>query len=258
MLEEILTRKRMEVDKRKAELGLEAMMSRAWRTPKPRDFLEAIARPGHLNLIAEIKYRSPSAGVIREGPPPADIAKLYEAAGASAISVLTDERYFGGKLEFLTEAKESAKLPVLRKDFIIDEFQVYEARAAGADAVLLIVAAVEDGKMRTLLEEVQQAEIAALVEVHSREELKRALDAGVSLIGINNRNLETLAVDVDTTFQLVEEVPQGVTVVSESGVSERAVMERLKAAGVNAVLVGEAIMRADDIEAKARELVAGL
>ena len=258
MLDEILTDKRMEVEKRKAEIGVEAILAKAMRTPPPRDFRGAVSRPGHLNLIAEIKYRSPSAGAIREGPPPAEIAKIYERGGASAISVLTDERHFGGKLEFLDEARGAAGLPLLRKDFVVDEFQIYEARAAGADAVLLIVAALDDDKLRCLLESAGDVDLAALVEVHSGEELKRALGVGVKLVGINNRNLQTLEVNVETTFELIGDVPEGVIVVSESGVSDRAVMERLKDAGVSAALVGEALMRASDIEAEAQELIQGL
>jgi len=255
MLDEILTDKRMEVEKRKAEIGVEAILAKAMRTPPPRDFRGAVSRPGHLNLIAEIKYRSPSAGAIREGPPPAEIAGIYERGGASAISVLTDERHFGGKLEFLNEARGAAGLPLLRKDFVVDEFQIYEARAAGADAVLLIVAALDDDKLRCLVESAGDVGLAALVEVHSGEELKRALGVGVKLVGINNRNLQTLEV---MTFELIGDVPEGVIVVSESGVSDRAVMERLKDAGVGAALVGEALMRAGDIEAKVQELIQDL
>ena len=258
MLEEILTDKRMEVDKRKAEVGVEAILAAAMRTPEPRDFLAAVARPGHLSLIAEIKYRSPSAGAIREGPAPAEIAAIYEGSGASAISVLTDERHFGGKLEYLAEARAAVGLPLLRKDFVVDEFQIYEARAAGADAALLIAATMDDDKLRSLLEAADDVGLAALVEVHSAGELRRALDVGVKLLGINNRDLHTLEVNVETTFALLGDIPDGVTVVSESGVSDRKVMQRLKGAGVDAVLVGEALMRADDIPAKLRELIAGL
>lgn len=258
MLDEILTDKRMEVDKRKAEVGVEAILAKAMRTPQPRDFLAAVSRPGHLNLISEIKYRSPSAGAIREGPSPAEIAALYESSGASAISVLTDERHFGGKLDFLQEAREASTLPLLRKDFVVDEFQIYEARAAGADAVLLIVAALDDDKLRCLLEAAGDVGLSALVEVHSGDEMKRALSADVKLLGINNRNLQTFDVNVETSFELINEVPAGVTVVSESGVSSRAVMGKLKDAGVNAVLVGEALMRARDIGSKVRELIEGL
>ena len=257
MLEEILADKRLEVEKRKAELGLEAVISRALASPAPRDFPAAVSRPGRLNLVAEIKYRSPSAGLIRREPPPAEVARIYEQAGASAISVLTDERHFGGRLESLAEARAASSLPILRKDFIVDEFQIYEARAAGADAVLLIVAALEQGRLEMLLETCRDAALPALVEVHSRDELARAAKAGATLIGINNRNLQTLQVDLQTTFDLLPHVPQGAIVVSESGISDRQTLERLKEAGVHAVLIGTAIMSSPDLLAAARSFILG-
>ena len=212
--------------------------------------------PDALGLIAEVKKASPSAGVIAENFDPVEIARQYEAAGAHAISVLTDEQFFQGHLSYLTRVRESVGLPCLRKDFMIHEVQLYEAAVAGADAVLLIVAALEQAQLEHLYQTAEALQLDVLVEVHTEPELVRALDLGAKLIGINNRNLTTFEVDVATTETLSEEVPEGVILVSESGLKTRADSLRVHACGCNAILVGEALMRTGDIAAQAAELLA--
>jgi indole-3-glycerol phosphate synthase len=207
-------------------------------------------------VIAEVKRRSPSKGELAPGLVPGLIAKAYAAGGAAALSVLTDGPSFGGSLDDLRAARAASALPILRKDFIVDAYQVYEALAAGADAILLIVAALEDGQLRELHGLARGLSLAALVEVHDERELDRALALGAELVGINNRDLATLEVDIRRTFELQPRIPEGTTVVAESGLSERRQLEELHAAGVDAVLIGEALMRAADIEAAVRALTA--
>jgi indole-3-glycerol phosphate synthase len=218
-----------------------------------RSFAGALAGPG-VSLIAEHKRSSPSAGAIREDARLKDVVLAYERAGAAAISVLTEETRFGGRLEDLQETRDTVALPILRKDFIVDDYQVHEALAAGADAVLLIVAALEPDHLAELHQLAGKLELDALVEVHDERELAGALELGAQIIGINNRDLSTLEVDTGRTFQLRRQIPDGVLVVAESGFSRREELEQLAAAGVDAVLIGEALMRAPDIEAAAREL----
>src|SRR5581483_9054576 len=232
MIEELVEGARAGVRRRRAEVPLEELEARLSERPEQRPFGEALSRPG-LSLIAEFKRRSPSAGEIRSGAAPAEIVRAYEEGGAAALSVLTDEAHFGGSLEDLREARGACAMPVLQKDFLVDRYQLFEAAVAGADAVLLIVAALGE------------------------EDLERALRAGAEVIGINNRNLEDFSVDVGTTFELITDVPAGKTVVSESGISDRPTLEELERVGVDAVLIGEALMRADDPGAKVRELTAG-
>lgn len=200
--------------------------------------------PDQLALIAEIKKASPSAGVIVESFDPIAIAKNYARAGAEAISVLTDEQFFQGKIEYLAAVRAVVPVPLLRKDFIIDEIQIVESAAAGADAILLIVAALEQTHLIRLLEAAATYQMEALVEVHSMDELDRALDTEAQMIGINNRNLATFEVDLRTTEFLSEEVPNEIVSVSESGIKTAADLARIRATGVNAVLIGEALMRA--------------
>jgi indole-3-glycerol phosphate synthase len=223
--------------------------------PPVRPFGEALRMGGEVALLAEIKPRSPSAGVIREGGDPVEIATCYERGGAAALSVLTDGRYFGGSLGALHAVREAVDLPVLRKDFVIDPLQVEEARAAGADAVLLIVAALEDAALRELHDLVSALGMDALVEVHDERELDRALDVGAGLIGVNNRDLRTFRTDLAVTERLASRVPREAVLVGESGVRSREDVTRLGAAGVDAVLVGEALMRQADVENAARGLV---
>ncbi|HTW11443.1 MAG TPA: indole-3-glycerol phosphate synthase TrpC [Solirubrobacteraceae bacterium] len=219
-----------------------------------RDFRAALAKPG-LSMIAEHKRSSPSAGVIRADLELADVVRAYQRAGASALSILTEETRFGGRLEDLATARTAAALPILRKDFVVDEYQLYEALAGGADAVLLIVAALEVGPLADLHALAGRLGLAALVEVHNAAELAIAAGIGAEIIGINNRNLSTLQVDTATTYELLPQIPAGSIRVAESGFRTREELEQLRAAGVDAVLIGEALMRSPDIEAAARELL---
>ncbi|MBV8430689.1 MAG: indole-3-glycerol phosphate synthase TrpC [Solirubrobacterales bacterium] len=222
------------------------------RGDEVRDFLAALRRPG-ISLIAEHKRRSPSAGPIREDLSLEEVVTAYERGGAAALSVLTEGPNFGGSLEDLRRARAATRLPILRKDFTLDPYQVHEAHAAGADAIILIVAALEDAELAELHALAAELGLAALVEVHDQPELERALAVGPRLIGINNRDLTTLQVDLRRTFELRTAIPDGVTVVAESGFSQP---EQLRDLRVDAVLVGESLMRADDIESAARALTA--
>jgi indole-3-glycerol phosphate synthase len=205
-------------------------------------------------VIAEFKRRSPSAGDIAADAGVADVCAAYERGGAAALSVLTDERNFGGSLDDLRAARAASSLPILRKDFIVDTYQLYEAAANGADAVLLIVAALDDDDLRLLYEEARMLDLDCLVEVHDEEELERALTVGADVIGINNRNLGDLTVDLQTTAELITDVPAGKTVVSESGYDRYDQLLELERIGGDAVLIGEALMRSGDPESAVREL----
>lgn len=221
-----------------------------------RGFGAAIDRGPHaLGLIAEVKKASPSAGTIAEQFDPVQIARAYEDAGAHAVSVLTDEQFFKGSLSYLTQIREAISLPCLRKDFIIHEAQIFEAAVAGADAILLIVAALEQEQLQALHNAAELLQLDVLVEVHTREELDRALDIGAKIIGINNRNLTTFEVDLRATEEISEDVPEGVILVSESGLKTAADSQRVFAAGCNAILVGESLMRTGDVHAQAAELL---
>jgi indole-3-glycerol phosphate synthase len=241
-LEEILRVKRAEIkrlEKRASELDREAR-----RRTDFRDFRSALQQSdGSLAVIAEIKKASPSAGVIADSFDPVETAKNYERAGANAISVLTDTKFFQGKLQDLADVRRAVSVPLLRKDFILDEIQIAESAANGADAILLIVAALEQGQLVDLLHATATYRLDALVEVHTREELNRALDAGAKIVGINNRNLATFDVDLAVTEELCREVPDEIVLVSESGIKTPQDVARVKACGVDAILVGEALMR---------------
>ncbi len=218
-----------------------------------RSFADALAAPG-LSVIAEHKRSSPSAGTIRAQTPLEDVVTAYERAGAAALSVLTEETRFGGRLEDLAAARDCTRLPILCKDFIVEDYQLHESLAAGADAILLIVAALDPDLLSELHQLAVKLELDALVEVHDARELAVALELGASIIGVNNRDLATLQVDTARAFELRRQIPDGTLVVAESGLSHRAELEQLATAGVDAVLVGEALMRAPDIEAACREL----
>jgi indole-3-glycerol phosphate synthase len=220
-----------------------------------RPFAQALARPG-LSVIAEHKRRSPSAGLIREGVALQDVVGAYERGGAAALSILTEAPNFGGTLDDLRRARGASRLPILRKDFIVDGYQVPESLAAGADAILLIVAALSAAELATLHADAQSLGLAVLVEVHNERELDAAVAVGAGLIGINNRDLTTLQVDIRTTYALLARVPAGTVVVAESGFRSRAELDELANAGVDAVLVGEALMRSPNIEAACRALAA--
>lgn len=222
-----------------------------------RGFAAALDRGDDaLGLIAEVKKASPSAGVIAEHFDPVDIARQYEAAGAHAVSVLTDEQFFKGHLSYLTQIRQAIALPCLRKDFIIHEAQIFEASVAGADAVLLIVAALDDAQLRHLFEVATTCQLDVLVEVHDLAELDRALELDVKLLGINNRNLTTFEVDLETTERLSEDVPDDVILVAESGLKTRVDTQRVFDCGCDAILVGESLMRTGDIAAQTAELLA--
>jgi indole-3-glycerol phosphate synthase len=255
MIEELVEAARAGVERRRAQVPLEDLAKRLGERPEQRPFGEALVRPG-LSVIAEFKRRSPSAGEIRDGASPAEIATAYEAGGAAALSVLTDEAHFGGSLADLGAARAACELPVLQKDFIVDRYQLYEAAVAGADAVLLIVAALDGEDLGVLHTEARGLDLDCLVEVHKESELETALTVDADVIGINNRDLDDMSIDVQTTFELITDVPAGKTVVSESGIADRATLEELERVGVDAVLIGEALMRADDPAAKVRELTA--
>jgi len=220
---------------------------------EPRPFSEALSRPG-TSLVAEYKRRSPSAGTLSEGADVGEVVGSYERGGAVAISVLTDEHHFGGSLADLEKARAAVELPILRKDFTIDRYQLYEAKAAGADAVLLVVRTLDAAELDALYAEARALDLDAVVEVHTGAELEAALALDVDVIGVNNRDLDDFSVDVRRTFELLPDVPAGKTVVSESGIFSRADVEELEAIGVDAVLVGEALMRASDPEAAVRGL----
>ena len=220
----------------------------------PRDFMGALAVPGSVSVIAEVKRRSPGAGVIRPALEPADLAARYHAGGACALSVLTDQDYFGGSLEDLRAARAAVDLPVLRKDFVIDPIQVYEARAAGADAVLLIVRILDDASLSELLRTAEGLGMAAFVEAHDGAELERALAVGARVVGINNRDLSTFATRLEVTLELLDQVPADVVLVSESGIRSGEDVARLGREGVDAVLVGEWLLGHDDPADAVREL----
>ena len=250
-LDGIVALTRQEVARRRRAVPLELLHDPG--AARRRSFMAALQRPG-VSLVAEHKRRSPSAGAIREDMELEDVVRAYELGGAAAVSVLTDGPHFGGSLDDLRRARAACSLPILRKDFIVDPYQLHEARAAGADAILLIVAALADRELGELHQLALELGLAALVEVHDATELARAAALGASIIGINNRDLRTLQVDTETTFRLVAALPEGVTVVAESGFTERAQLDRLAAAGVQAVLIGEALMRANDVEVACRAL----
>ena len=254
ILSEIAAYKREFVADRQRQRSLANVRAHARDTPAPADFAGALAADG-IALIAEVKKASPSKGVIRADFDPERIADAYAANGARCLSVLTDEAYFQGCDAHLQAAKAVAGLPVLRKDFTIDEYQLYEARVIGADAVLLIVALMDSSQLDDCLGLAGELGLSALVEVHDDDELLHAKAAGAGLVGINNRDLRTFATTLETTFALLPQVPKGTVVVSESGIGDRRDVERLEAAGVDAILVGESLMRETDIGAKVRELL---
>jgi indole-3-glycerol phosphate synthase len=259
ILDEIMDWKRQEVARQKGARPLAAVREDLAGAPPPLDLLAALngRGSGRVRLIAEIKRASPSKGLLCPGLDAAALAGEYEANGAAAISVLTDEHFFQGSLDDLRAVRRQVRLPLLRKDFIFDPYQVYEARAAGADAVLLIVAALDDGDLAALYRLVRELGMAALVEAHDAAELARALRLGPRLVGINNRDLRTFEVHLETTIRLRPLLPAGVTLVAESGVRTRADVDRLAAAGVDAVLVGEALVRAGHTGAASMSGAAG-
>jgi len=253
ILEEIVDRTCLDVARRRERVPLASLEAELGARSEPRPFAEALTAPG-IAVIAEHKRSSPSAGAIGTGRSVEEIVAAYERGGAAALSILTEEHWFGGALDDIRVARTKTHLPILRKDFIVDPYQVYEAAAAGADALLLIVAALHPEDLRVLLREARTLDLDVLVEIHDEEELDLALDADAELLGINNRDLRDFTVDLQRTFELLADVPAGKIVVSESGISTRAQLDELEEVGVDAVLVGQTLMRADDVEAACRAL----
>jgi indole-3-glycerol phosphate synthase len=253
MIEQLIAAARDGVEERRRHSPQADLESRLPERGQDRPFSGALVRP-RLSVIAEFKRRSPSAGQISATATVAEQVGAYERGGAAALSVLTDEQHFGGSLDDLRAARAACDLPILRKDFIVDRYQLYEAAVNGADAVLLIVRALDDGELSAMYEEARGLDLDCLVEVHDAEELERALQLDADVIGINNRNLDEGAVDVSTTYELMPDVPAGKTVVAESGISARAELEELERVGVDAALIGGALMSASDPEALTRAL----
>jgi indole-3-glycerol phosphate synthase len=261
VLERILHTTREELERRKREVSPQELADRVLGAAEHDEGVErrlhkALTKPG-IGVIAEFKRRSPSAGTLREGADVSEIVRAYERGGAVALSVLTEGPSFGGSLEDLRSARAACELPILRKDFIVDGYQLYEAKGAGADAVLLIVAALPAEELASLHGSARELRLDVLVEVHDGEELQSALDLGADLIGINNRDLRDFSVDVGRTSRLIEQVPDGVAVVSESGIVTAEQLRVLHAQGVCAVLVGESLMRSTDPALALRALGAG-
>jgi indole-3-glycerol phosphate synthase len=252
-LEQLVNATRERLERRKRERPLAELEREVAERGEGRPFQEALIHPG-TSLVAEYKRRSPSAGTIRDNATVTEIVHAYERGGAAALSILTEEDHFGGSLDDLKEARAATQLPILRKDFTVDPYQLYEARAAGADAILLVVGSLSDAELGRLYTETRALDLDALVEIHDEEELERALEFDVDVIGINNRDLTDFTVDLSRTFDLLADVPAGKTVVSESGIVYREQVEELERVGVDAVLVGETVMRAEDPELACREL----
>jgi len=253
-LKQILAEKEKEVERLKRE----GLTRKAEDPPPPvRHFKRALSAPGKINLIAEIKFASPSAGTIREDVDPLSVGRMYEEAGAAAISLLTDQKFFGGDLENLPLLKKAISLPILRKDFIVDEIQIEESSLWGADAILLIARVLTREQLVKFLELSRTFGMAALTEIHDQDDLKKALECGAEIIGINNRDLNTFKISLNTTLELAPRIPEGHIKVSESGINNGEDVQPLKQVGIQAILVGTSLMQSQDIGEKAREL-AGL
>lgn len=251
ILDEIVARKKKEVEalKKRRPIKEEEIRIR----PSHDVFSRALAKPGRISIIAEIKKASPSTGLICSSFEPERIAGIYEKNGASAISVLTERHFFKGSIDYLPLVKKATNLPVLRKDFIIDPYQVYESNIYGADAILLIAVALSFNELKNLLELTNEVGMEALVEVHNKEDLEKAISTGASVIGINNRDLKSLKVDLNTSLELIKYIPKEKVTVTESGINKREELLTLKEAGFNAALIGTSLMRAKDIGEKLRE-----
>ena len=257
ILQKIINHKKEELEHRKSHTPFGDLRDRARDSETPRDFKAAIKRRRDepIRLIAEIKRASPSKGVIREDFNLSEIVSVYDEKDVSAISVLTDEQFFSGRLDYLSTVRGMTGKPLLRKDFIIDEYQVFESRACGADAMLLIVVALDGSHLSDLLGLSNELGLDTLVEVHSHNDLETALRCNAEIIGINNRDLKTLGVDLKTTYELTKEIPEEKIIVSESGINSRKDIEAIESAGADAILVGTSIMQADDIGGRIDELM---
>ncbi len=247
ILDEIVASKRQEVATARRRFPLEELEAQALTAPPVRDFRAALEGPGPIQLIAEVKKASPSAQIIRADFDPVAIARIYQEHAAACISILTDAPYFQGHLAHLARVRASVAIPLLRKDFVIDDYQVVEARLAGADAILLIAEILDDAELVRLREQAQRLGMAALVEFHDPANLPRVLASGADLVGVNNRDLNTFVTDIEHTLRLRDRIPPEVVLVSESGIRNRADVERLETSGVSAILVGESLMRSPDV-----------
>jgi len=254
MLDRIIAQKRAEVEQRKREAPMSYLQERIGRR-KPVLDLALVLRHDHIQLIAEVKHASPSRGILTSSFNPTELARAYAEGGAAAISVLTEASHFMGSIEHLADIKETVGLPLLRKDFIFDPYQIYESRAYGADALLLIAAVLDQGQLKELISLSHSLGLRCLVEVHNEGEMERAVLSEAEIIGINNRDLNTFSVDINTTRRLRPLVPKGKIVVSESGIRSKKDVEKLRKWGIDAVLVGEALVTADSVQAKIRELM---
>ncbi len=262
ILDKIIADKKAEVEYRRSQQSVEQLKAEISSMPKCRNFYKAVTKPNRrgLNVIAEVKKASPSAGLIRKDFDPVKIAHTYQNCGADAISVLTDEKYFQGKLEYVGQIKQAVELPILRKDFIIDPWQIYESRAAGADAILLIAEALKPGKLMDLLILANELTLTVLMEVHEADSLLAVRSMigypkkGYSVLGINNRDLTTMKVDLNTTCRLAELLDSKNELVAESGIKTRADVEKLMAVGVRAILIGQVLCESSDIKEKFTEL----
>ena len=255
ILEKIILKKREEIKEAKSKLSLEELIDRVASFGELRGFKEAISKNGKLNLIAEIKKASPSKGLLRENFNPVEIAEIYQASGADCLSVLTDKAFFQGDLNYLKAVRQVTTLPILRKDFIIDKYQIYESLMSGADAILLISQLLSADQLHEFYQICQELNLDVLCEVHNEEDLDKALKANYEIIGINNRNLQTFQEDLEVTTNLIKRIPQEKVVVSESAIKTHLDIKHLESLGVRAVLIGEAFMRSENIEAKVREVM---
>ncbi len=256
ILKEIVDKKREKVDAAMSRTPVLELKIKAGDTSAPRPFDSSLIRGSEdeIKVIAEIKKASPSKGLIRKDLDPASIGRIYESCGASAISVLTEEDHFMGDIGYLKEVKEATSIPVLRKDFIIDEYQIFEARAYEADAILLIAAILERGQADEYIHIAKELGLSVLFEAHNLKELDMILDVGATVVGINNRDLDTLEIDLNTTLDMIKDIPDDRTIVTESGISERKDVEIFSRSRVDAILIGTALMKENDISARYREL----
>ncbi|MFQ5687376.1 MAG: indole-3-glycerol phosphate synthase TrpC [Candidatus Scalindua sp.] len=254
ILDKIYSHKLKELEEARKLVSIESLRERCKGSTQTGKFSKAIKRDNGIKFIAEVKKASPSAGIIREDFNYVNIAIEYEAGGASAISVLTDKEFFMGDIKYLTEIREAVNVPVLRKDFVIDPYQIYEARAAGADSILLIARILTQEQIDTFLALAHKLEMECMVEVHNKNELEKVMKTEAAIIGINNRNLDTLETNLEATFQLYPLIPKEKIIVSESGIKTRADILKLEEAGIDAILIGETLMRSKDIFLKTKEL----
>lgn len=259
ILDEIIAYKKIEIEVRKTEIPIKILSTAIWTLPLPMSFKEALlpSSDGRTRVIAEVKKASPSKGVLREDFNYLEIAETYQKNGASALSILTDQHFFQGSIDYLSEIRHHVTIPILRKDFVFDEYQIFEARGYGADAVLLIAAVLDDKELNEFVELTFNLGMTPLLEVHDEAELERALKTNAELIGINNRNLQTFKTDLNITARLINSIPDDRIVITESGINTKEDIKLLKEAGVDAFLIGEALMREANIGKKLREFVYG-